>query len=283
MKKYSFNIIKEIDVGFSPYEYIIYALKNSREFIVEKDGKSIIIDEGMITKYLKYLQVETSWKRCFNGYVKFTQERVEQFTPLFDEPYRKIFLNIDISLVKTLITDFKEIQTETFTATKRNPFIHVSGMFPIFQLYILGKISDRDVSTNDKVFMKIKSNNFYKDKFYTYYRLPYGNTEEFDNMCFGGYGGNHSTTLENQYVRIITTTFNEHYGFHLQYGKNAKTTYELEPITEKIYNKQFDQISLLDAFYYLSQTNPEDIDPSIFVISPNIPQEILTYEPKALQ
>jgi len=279
VKKYSFNIIKEVDVGLNPFEYIIYAIKDSREFIVEKDGKSIVISEEMVGNYLKYLEIETSWKKCFNGYIKFTHDHVEQFTPLFDESYRKIFLNIRIDNKKFLINDFKEIQTETFTATKGNLVTNISGEFPIFQLFILGQVFDRDVSSANKIFMKIKS----KNNYYTYYRLPYGNTENQDNMCFGGYNGNKLNTLENQYVRIISTTFNEHYGFHLQYGKDAKTTYEIESIKGKVLNKQFSQISILDAFYYLSQTNPEEIDPSIFIISPNIPQEILTYESKALQ
>lgn len=281
MKKYSFNIIREIDVGFNPFEYIIYAINNSREFIVEKNGKSIIIGQDSISDYLKYLKVETSWKRCFNGYIKFTQNCVEQFAPLFDENYRKVFLNIKIAMHKNLIKDLKEIQTETFTVnTSINQNIYISGEFPLFQLFILGQVFDEYSSSNNKIFMKIKNKD---NDFYTYYRLPYGNTENFDNMCFGGYTGNKLATLENQYIKIVTTTFNEHYGFHLHYGKDAETTYDIKKIKEKILKKSFDQISILDAFYYLNQTNPEEIDTTIFIISPNIPQEILKYEPKALQ
>ena len=296
MENFSFNIIKEFDSGPNPFEYIIYSFKSDNNIIIERDGKSIVTQSDQINKYLKQLVHQTPWKKCIGSYVKFNGDHIEHFVKLFDEDYRKVFLNININ-TELFVTNFKEIITENFSVTKNGNIINISGEFPIYQLFILGSVYDgnKNVVSQVKIFMKINDPITRK---YTYYRFPYGNTETKDIACFGDFYGSYERSLENQYIKIITSTFNEHYGFHLRCNSVNKreildgkqnnepeieTTYNIEKIKEKISNEQFDKLSLLDGYYYLSQTNPEEIDTNILFKSPNIPEEILKYESNARQ
>jgi len=165
--------------------------------------------------------------------------------------------------------DFNTIYDENFEPLK---IPYITCRLPMFQIYSILEPYGNSYS-NKKIFMKID------DKLY---RFPYGNSSTNDKLCLGYW----NTRIRNQsepvgeiaYVHIITTEFNGDYGPHLKCDNTIVTTFDINWIREKVNRNDF-AFSFMDALFYLSQCkSARDVNINIFLLSPNVPEEILKSE-----
>ena len=93
------NVYKPVETRKSPFDTIVYILDNGETFLIENPqiGKTIVADIYSIQKLFHLTEVKTDWLRTFDGqYVKFENETVFHFLPLFYESVRYPTLTFEI-------------------------------------------------------------------------------------------------------------------------------------------------------------------------------------------
>lgn len=126
-KQMMFNIIKHTDTKYSPFEYIIYVLKNSEKILIEHvtQGITRVTEPYDVRKILRVSGIKTGWKRTFNhGYVKFEDESIEHFIPLFSEKIR--FATLTFKINKNMLPNFRTKEQEikiSFKKTARRLYV----------------------------------------------------------------------------------------------------------------------------------------------------------------
>jgi hypothetical protein len=110
----------------------------------------------------------------------------------------------------------------------------------------------------------------------TFYRFPYGNIYQNDQMCFGI---NSMQQMEEEppsigdvcYSHIITSNFNGDFSPMINFDNTIPISLDIDQIREKISKDDF-SISFIDSLLYLSSCqDPKDINLKLFLQSPNVP------------
>jgi len=118
-----------------------------------------------------------------------------------------------------------------------------------------------------------------------FYRFPYGNTSDIDQMCLGDYivpqkNIQPDSIQDLSYAQIVTTIFNGDYNPHVKFNNQIQTTFDIGWIREKI-NKDDFEVSFMDVLFYLSQCKTlEEVNKKLFILTPNVPKQILEFEAK---
>jgi hypothetical protein len=151
------------------------------------------------------------------------------------------------------------------------PSIKITCKVPVFQLYT---IIHQDIRCDDSYrylckLLIMKINN-------VFYRFPYGNIFNDDNICMG-YNLNRTSKEEPRsiadvcYSHIITSSFNGDFAPMINFDNKVPISLDIEYIREKISQNDF-SISFIDTLLYLSSCkNPNDINLNLFLQSPNVP------------
>ncbi len=325
-KTIDIDIIKSKYVKKSPFKFIIYVLEDSTNIIIEnaQKGKAIITDAHHIQNIIRLSDIKTNWIKSFDdSFIKFNNDRIYYFMPLFPEDVRFVTLTSIInstmlpnfkivrkthpelglqvavidnssedykSTYNYLFKNIKEFETDNFKLRFKDSIkneinkiydenfipikeIEITYTVPILKLYmILSPMfsSQRYDFNNTLIVMR------YKNKFY---RFPYGNVNNGDWLCFG----RENTELKKQsisianfcYYQIITTIFNGDYSPLIKFNNKIQTTLDIDWINNKISKNDF-ELSYVDVLYYLSNCKKiEDINFQLFLLSPNVPKEIL--------
>lgn len=318
------NVYKPVETKNSPFDTIVYIFNNNEKFLVEipRIGKTVISDIYTIQKLFYLTKVKTDWLRTFDGqYVKFENETVFHFLPLFYESVRyptltfEIFnrnaptfrtINKDVNVngnrhlvrcidneiiessSKTkettynyLFQNVKPFQTDNFQLELDEDFQHhlyyedgvtllpnikITCTLPVFQLYAIMHRSASYGYNCELLAMKIDN---------TFYRFPYGNIYQSDQMCFGINSNRVEieppSIAEACYSHIITSNFNGDFTPMINFDNTVQISLDIEYVREKISRDDF-SISFIDVLLYLSSCkDPSDVNLNLFLQSPNVP------------
>ena len=202
------------------------------------------------------------------------------------KPYNILYKNIkDFEIenfkLEMIDDDYYSICDENFEKLK-TPYIECR--VPLFQIYTtlspkidLIRYYGRDHFNYEQSLTVTKI----EDKFY---RFPYGNTRDVDTICLGGQNlGQYKqpdSIQEVAYLYMVATHYNGDFTPHLKFNNDIPTTLDIDWLREKVNKNEFD-ISFVDALFYLSQCETvEEVNLNIFILTPNIPEEILDFEKK---
>ena len=115
----------------------------------------------------------------------------------------------------------------------------------------------------------------------TFCRFPYGNITDNDLMCISPvYKKNiqAESIRDAAYINLITTEFNGDYTPFIKFDNTIQTSLDINWIREKISKDDFN-MSFIDVLFYLSQCETvEEINVKLFILTPNVPKEILDFE-----
>jgi len=158
---------------------------------------------------------------------------------------------------------------------------HITCRLPMFQLYsILKPVFNTSWTNkpiynykNESVFMKIDNK---------FYRFPYGNSSADDKICLGSLDKSTKKQPESieeiAYVHLISTEANGDYSPHVKHDNTIVSTFDIEWLREKVERNDF-TFSYMDALFYLSQCkSARDVNINIFLLSVQVPPEILKFE-----
>ena len=202
------------------------------------------------------------------------------------KPYNVLFKNIkDFETENFKLEmeddDYYNICDENFEKLK-TPYIECR--VPLFQIYAT-------------LSPKIDLNHYYSNGHFNYeqsltvtkindkfYRFPYGNTKDTDNVCLGsqnlGQYKQPDSIQEVAYLYMVATHYNGDYTPHLKFNNDIPTTLDIDWIREKVNKNEF-EFSFVDALFYLSQCETvEEVNLNMFILTPNIPEEIMDFEKK---
>lgn len=286
MSKLSFNIIKNKYIKKTPFKFIVYVFEDYSQIMIEEPstGKCVRTNTYNINNYLSYIKSSTKWKRLPDQtYVKIENDDTFQFLPMFQDKFR--FVNLSFNLVRcdnyrlqespstsVVFPDNFKFETKRFKLMRsENSTIKIEATLPLFQVYSIFKNNEQIGIQQVLTCMKWKN---------SFFRYPYGNSNTNDCLCYGD--SIHKFTLKNDiyayYLKLLIPPSNNDYAFHLRYGNEIPSSLEINQIREKINNNDF-KVSLIDMLYYLSQCETiQDINLDVFLLTPNIPEEILEYE-----
>lgn len=315
------NVYKPVETKNSPFDTIVYIFNNNEKFLVENPriGKTIVADIYTIQKLFHLTKIKTDWLRTFDGqYVKFENDTVFHFLPLFYESvrypvltfeifnhntpsFRTIDKKIDDHIVKCidneiidgsyektkettynyLFQNVKPFQTDNFQLELDEDFQHhlyyedgvtllpnikITCTLPVFQLYAIMHRSASYGYNCELLAMKIDN---------TFYRFPYGNIYQSDQMCFGINSNRVKieppSIAEACYSHIITSNFNGDFTPMINFDNTVQISLDIEYVREKISRDDF-SISFIDVLLYLSSCkDPSDVNLNLFLQSPNVP------------
>lgn len=146
------------------------------------------------------------------------------------------------------------------------PSIKITCTLPVFQLYAIMHRSASHGYNCNLLAMKIND---------IFYRFPYGNIYQNDQMCFGlnlnRVEIDPPSITEACYSHIITSSFNGDFPPMINFDNKVPISLDIEYIREKISQNDF-SISFIDVLLYLSSCkNPSDVNLNLFLRSPNVP------------
>ena len=125
------NALKQIHVKDSPFDIIVYILKDSENILIEdqKTGKSILIHSSYINEYLKIANNETNWIKSFNGvYTKYKSPSLFHFMPINQSKEKYVTLSFQINKMFA-----PRIKTQYSTEHKCHIVLEVDETDPEYQ------------------------------------------------------------------------------------------------------------------------------------------------------
>lgn len=207
----------------------------------------------------------------------------DELQKVLSKNYKHLYKNVkefEVENFKLEMVDtkYRDIVDENFNYLKQP---QITCRLPLFQIYTI--LSPRIITFGNcqtsysyyfhNIFMKID------DKFY---RFPYGNVGIDDRICIGSLKYESDEREESiqdiAYAHLVVTEFNGDYNAHLKYNNLVPTTFDIKLLREQINNNNF-ELSFMDALFYLSQCkSPDEVNKNIFLLTTNIPKEILEFE-----
>ena len=295
------NILKQYKTNSSPFSTVIYIINDKNKILIEdlKTGKSEILDSYRISDYISIRTTKTPFIKIFDDlYIAVDKNSKLMFFRINNEtpfqtiincnsrnlPYMKLKHPSRILNYKHF-KNLKEMKNEknTFSIkfseassleilTDDNNYIDfhypiITCKLPFFKTYFL-----TEVYKQMKIFIKIAD---------TYYRFPYGNVNQNDTMCirfhgeFYNYFKNINILKEYYMSNLLVSPFNGDMEPFINHNRKTEISLDLKSVQNKINNNNFN-ISFIDVLYYLSECeSEEDVNPNLFIKTPNIPEEIL--------
>lgn len=204
-----------------------------------------------------------------------------------DKTYNYLFKNVKDFEVPNFKLEMVEsarsvVFNEDFTPIK---IPQITCRVPLFQVFSILKPKIHIYEYEQKAYFDYQHNLTVMKMDNKFYRFPYGNTSDSDQMCLGGYSVPRKNTQPDSiqdlsYAQIITTVFNGDYNPHVKFNNRIPTTFDINWIREKI-NKNDFEVSFMDVLFYISQCETlEEINKKLFILTPNVPKSILEFETK---
>lgn len=252
----TYEITKSVPIESSEFSKVIYFKKNYNNCILEEPdtGTCIELNPRNLSKYLYLTSLNTPWTKLIdNSYIKYDDNHINQFVNI-NPTMKKIhfsFVKIKNTIpdIKWVITEDekKVIKLENFSISETNHLVNIKTVLPLPKIWC--NISKKD--NYDEFFVK-KIYVEYNNKFY---KFPYGNVNIDDTMCFGRASMNSFKNIEDIYMNLIVTPFNNDYSFNLQSSNHTNSTLDLNYIHEIVTTRTtiYNQLSTIDILYYISQ------------------------------
>jgi hypothetical protein len=207
-----------------------------------------------------------------------------------EKTYNFIFKNVKDFEVPNFKLEMVESERTSFVNEDFTPLKipQITCRVPIFQVFSILRPKIHIYEYEQKAYFDYKHNLTVMKMDNKFYRFPYGNTSDSDQLCLGGYSVPRKNTQPDSiqdlsYAQIITTVFNGDYNPHVKFNNQIVTTFDINWIREKI-NKDDFEVSFMDVLFYISQCETlEEVNKKLFILSPNIPKPILEFESKLLK
>ena len=207
-----------------------------------------------------------------------------------DKTYNFIFKNVKDFEVPNFKLEMVESERTSFVNEDFTPLKipQITCRVPIFQVFSILRPKIHIYEYEQKAYFDYTHNLTVMKMDNKFYRFPYGNTSDSDQLCLGGYSVPRKNTQPDSiqdlsYAQIITTVFNGDYNPHVKFNNQIVTTFDINWIREKI-NKDDFEVSFMDVLFYISQCETlEEVNKKLFILSPNIPKPILEFESKLLK
>ena len=276
----SFELTKRVNTDNTPYYAILYLMEDNNKILVENPTKGTChqIQASEINKYVRLSKVKTNWFKNIDGsYVRIIDSLIEHILPITHE-VELVNLNFLYKLSsKRELRRIRQVSEKNFKLVKisdssiasndRSYALKIEVFLPMWPMWI--KVQ-KDLNAPDEKFSLRTVYMKHKDQFY---RFPYGNVSGSDSVCTGAANNGYFETARQVWINWFTTQFNRDYTlnlkgnkfrFKLNTGRNSSREFVIEPtfnldeIALKIYSKCYQNLNLLDTFYYLS--NIEEFD-----------------------
>ncbi len=207
-----------------------------------------------------------------------------------EKTYNFIFKNVKDFEVPNFKLEMVESERTIFVNEDFTPIKipQITCRVPLFQIFSILKPNIHIYEYEQKAYFDHNHSLTVMKMDNKFYRFPYGNTSDSDQLCLGGYSVPQKNTQPDSiqdllYAQIITTIFNGDYTPHVKFNNQIVTTFDIDWIREKI-NKDDFKVSFMDVLFYISQCETlEEINKKLFILSPNIPKSILEFESKLLK
>ena len=202
-----------------------------------------------------------------------------------EKTYNFIFKNVKEFEVPNFKLEMVESERTSFVNEDFTPLKipQITCRVPLFQVFSILKPKIHIYEYEQKAYFDYQHNLTVTKMDNKFYRFPYGNTSDSDQMCLGGYSVPRKNTQPDSiqdlsYAQIITTVFNGDYNPHVKFNNQIVTTFDIDWIREKI-NKDDFEVSFMDVLFYISQCETlEEVNKKLFILTPNIPKPILEFE-----
>lgn len=269
-----FEYYKRVNTDNTPFRAILYLVKDSNRVLIENPDscEAFLTTEYELKNYIKIEKLETPWAKNIDGsYLKFEGDVIKHILPLHNE-ISFANLHIEIGYNYRNFEMIRCINEKHFKITKDDKGnLSIKAAFPIWNLW--GMVSrNRQNSSLDGDF---RLNQLYMKINGSFYRFPYGNVNQSNNVCTGR-GRSNFERVDQIWPSFITTRFNTDYGFNfkshddkdqirMRLGGERREkytikvpTFDLDHINMLIQLKNFNKIGIIDGLYYLS--NIEEVE-----------------------
>lgn len=291
----NFELTKRVNTDNSPFYAILYLLDKRSDILVEDpaQGKCFQIHSSEVDKYIRLNKIKTEWFPNIDGsYLRIVDNKINHILPISHELQ---LVNVRFLYKLTDHTNFRRIRSvneKKFKLVKKEAIegdnvqrLEIDAFLPMWPMWVRVHKDLNDqfgVYTLKTVYMKCE------DQFY---RFPYGNVSGSDQVCTGAANNGYFKNAEQIWINWFTTVFNRDYTLNLKANKfyfkmfttnrsgmketSIEPTFDLDEIALKLYTKNYNNLSLLDVFYYL--TNVEEFDnlqmDKLFIKLPQKPWE----------
>lgn len=207
-----------------------------------------------------------------------------------EKTYNYLFKNVKEFEVPNFKLEMVESERTRFVNEDFTPLKipQITCRVPLFQLFSILRPKINLYEYEQKIHYDYNHNLTIMKMDNKFYRFPYGNTSDSDQMCLGSYrvpqkNIQPDSIQDLSYAQIITTVFNGDYNPHIKFNNQIPTTFDINWIREKI-NKNDFEVSFMDILFYISQCETlEEINKKLFILTPNVPKNILDFETKLLK
>lgn len=266
-----FEYYKRINTDNTPFKSILYLFKNNDKLIIEdpNKGEAYLTTQYQLKDFIRVDKLQTPWTKNIDGsYLKFEERVVKHIIPIHDF-VDFANLQIDIPHAWANINMIRNINERHFKLVKKDNHISINASFPIWNLW--GLVTKKKEESNDE----FRLNQLYMKIGDMFYRFPYGNVNQSNNVCTGK-GPSYFQKIDHIWISFITTIFNTDYGFAFKsyndddnirqrFVRRSETkhtikvpTFDLDHINMLIQLKKFDKLGSIDGLYFLS--NIEDVE-----------------------
>lgn len=267
----------------SPFEFVIYKIKNQQNYIIEDQtsNRVALISNSELQNYFVVDNITTNWRALFDRerFIRIDRDQPLYFLPLFEEDFRYFNFKFILSSIANdydndVINELKRktLNVDNFRIYEDQEFHNYNVLLarlPVYKLYCIVTLNQKFPSGYMKTAIAMRQNE-------TFYNFPYGNVSGDNNVCFGNQNNMMKDFKQDITERFlfyfVTTVFNHDYGFQLRSGQNLSgkhITFDLDKIEQSIKNSNFQEIHKVDILFYLSQTPIEKIYTSLFLETTN--------------
>jgi len=271
----------------TPFDFIIYKLKDDKCILEDPNENRVTIDTVYkLNKYFDISNISTPWRPLFDydKFISIQHNQTKYFFPLFDEDIRYFNLSFNHRIEQWQIPDdffnklskMEEIVFDNFKINliRKDPDeYYITARLPLYKTYCIKNTSFGINNIYNSYYLAMRHNQ-------QFYRFPYGNVSITDDkLCLGGdirvhhdiiLASDIQQNLPEKLLFFLTTTFfSNDYGMQLRASQYKKIHFDIDKIKELIRNELYDEISTVDALFYLSQVPINELEYNPFLLSSN--------------